>query len=295
MPTLKWVVAPTSRARGVGQTVTMATAALPSIDVLTTNGSDSVFATATAGALERPVRVFEHEPDLLHNLTPRAAKLAWHLGVADSTILEEGRLIPPDQRSLGRGALGLLVLDGMLARSVGFGMRRTPELIGEGDLLRPWEADPVAGLVAIESEWTVLQRATVALLDERFAHRICRVPGLSAALLGRAVQRVRWFAFHVALGQVRRAEPRLLLLLWHMADRWGRVTPDGVHVPVRLTHALLASLVCMRRPTVSAALVALRQASELQRAPDRTWLLTGAPPELERIHESWPRPRQSPE
>lgn len=231
------------------------------------------------------MRVFEHEPDLLDPLTPRAAKLAWHLGVADSTILEEGHWTPPHQTALGRGALGLLVLDGLLTRSVGFDGRRTPELIGAGDLLRPWETDPVAGLVTLGSEWTIMQRATVAVLDEEFANRVCRVPGLTAGLLSRAVQRVRWFAFHAALGQVRRAEPRLLLLLWHMAERWGRVTPDGVHVPLKLTHAFLASLVCMRRPTVSATLVALSRAGELHRNADRTWLLTGAPPDLNRIHD----------
>jgi hypothetical protein len=37
------------------------------------------------------------------------------------------------------------------------------------------------------------------LLDEQFADRVCRVSGLTAALLGRAFQRVRWFAFHAAL------------------------------------------------------------------------------------------------
>ena len=142
----------------------------------------------------------------------------------------------------------------------------------------------MGGLVAVASEWRVMQRATVALLDEQFADRVCRVSGLTAALLGRAFQRVRWFAFHAALAQVRRAEPRLLLLLWHMADRWGRVTPEGIHVPLKLTHGFLASLVCMRRPSVSAALVALARDGELRRNADRTWLLTGEPPRLDRIH-----------
>jgi CRP/FNR family cyclic AMP-dependent transcriptional regulator len=269
----------------------MASAAVPALngDPLADHAADdtgSLLAPAPTGSFQRPVRIFEHEPDLLAALSPRASRLAWHLGVADSTILEEGDWSPLDHDELGPGALGLLVLDGMLTRSVGFDHRRTPELIGAGDLLRPWEADPVAGLVSVASEWNVMQRATIALLDEQFAHRMCRVPGLSAALLARALQRVRWFAFHAALAQVRRAEPRLLLLFWHMADRWGRVTTEGIHLPLNLTHGFLASLVCMRRPTVSAALVALARAGEVRRNDDRTWLLTGAPPQLDCIHDA---------
>jgi hypothetical protein len=88
----------------------------------------------------------------------------------------------------------------------------------------------VGGLVTVASEWRVMQRATVALLDEQFADRVCRVSGLTAALLGRAFQRVRWFAFHAALAQVRRAEPRLLLLLR---------TPARQSVPAAATRPVL--------------------------------------------------------
>ncbi len=236
-------------------------------------------------AFDRAVRVFEAHPDLLGELAPREAAIAWHVGIADSTILPEGCWTPPGPDELGRGALGLLVLDGLLTRSVGFDGRQTPELVGAGDLLRPWESDSMAGLVELEVSWRVMERATVAFLDERFAARVCRVPGLCSALLARTVQRSRWLAFHAAVTQVRRAEPRVLLLLWHLADRWGRVTPRGVHLPLALTHAFLARLACMRRPTVSAALAELARAGELERNPDRTWILTGAPPDVERLRE----------
>lgn len=55
----------------------------------------------------------------------------------------------------------------------------------------------------------------------------------------------------VHYSQVR---PRLLLLLWHLADRWGRVTPDGVRIPLRLRHGMLAELLAVRRPSATAAL-----------------------------------------
>jgi hypothetical protein len=268
-PAGEWVLIP-SLGRGLhGKVTSMTAPILPS----------------AARVLQRPVRVFDSQPDLLDGLAPSVADLAWHVGVAESTVLPEGSWTPPDPQALGPGALGLLVLDGLLTRSVGFDDRHTPELVGAGDLLRPWESDASAGLIEVQASWLVMERATIALLDARFAERACRVPGLFGALLGRSVQRSRWLAFHAAVTQVRRAEPRLLLLLWHMAERWGRVTPHGVHLPLRLTHTFLARLACMRRPTVSAALARLARAGDVERNADRTWMLTGAPPDVDRLRE----------
>jgi CRP-like cAMP-binding protein len=156
-------------------------------------------------------------------------------------------------------------------------------MLGAGDLLRPWEASEETGSLAFQTEWRVLDRATVALLDERFARRMRRFPGLVPALLDRGAQRARLLACQVAIAHVRRAEPRLLMLFWHLADRWGRVTPRGVEIPLRLTHATIAQLACMRRPTVSATLMAIARRGELQRNEDGSWLLTGSPPDVSRI------------
>jgi CRP-like cAMP-binding protein len=79
------------------------------------------------------------------------------------------------------------------------------------------------------------------------------------------------------------------MLFWHLADRWGRVTPQGIVVPLRLTHGTIARLICMRRPTVSATLMRLVRAGELARNRDATWILTGAPPDLAAIT----RPRRT--
>ena len=40
-----------------------------------------------------------------------------------------------------RKALGLLVLDGLIIRRVGVAGRFGAELLGDGDLLRPWERE----------------------------------------------------------------------------------------------------------------------------------------------------------
>jgi hypothetical protein len=72
---------------------------------------------------------------------------------------------------------------------------------------------------------------------------------------------------------VRHIIPRLLLLFWHLPDRWGRVGRDGVTIPLRLSDEVIAQLVGAQRPTVSTALQALSREGLLTRRADRTWLL----------------------
>jgi CRP-like cAMP-binding protein len=79
--------------------------------------------------------------------------------------------------------------------------------------------------------------------------------------------------------QVNRVDSRLLLLMWQLAERWGRVSTDGITVPVGLTHETLAMLVGARRPTVTTALGRLARAGDLERV-DEGWLLRGDPPPL---------------
>src|SRR5436190_20566184 len=43
-----------------------------------------------------------------------------------------------------RGGIGLLVLDGLLVRRVGLADRFGAELLGEGDVLRPWQREDLA-------------------------------------------------------------------------------------------------------------------------------------------------------
>jgi CRP/FNR family cyclic AMP-dependent transcriptional regulator len=241
----------------------------------------------------RPVRVFDLDPALLSELDAGTAQIVRARGVADSPVLRRGRWTPPAGAEPGPGAVGLLVLDGLLTRTIHFAGHESPELVGAGDLLRPWEEDDGIGSLAFDTEWRVLERTTVALLDARFAARICRAPGLVSALLGRTLERSRWLSFQLAIAHVRRAEPRVQMLLWHLADRWGRVTPSGTVVPLRLTHGTIARLVCMRRPTVSATLTRLVRQGELARNDDGTWTLTASPPDLDRVGPRRDDPRRA--
>jgi CRP-like cAMP-binding protein len=91
------------------------------------------------------------------------------------------------------------------------------------------------------------------------------------------MQRSRTLVVNMAIAHYPRIDRRLLMLMWHLADRWGRVTPDGIRVPLRLTHQQLADLVASRRPSVTSGLHRLVEEGRLSRLGD-DWLLHGEPP-----------------
>jgi DNA-binding IclR family transcriptional regulator len=71
----------------------------------------------------------------------------------------------------------------------------------------------------------------------------------------------------------------LLVLLWHLADRFGKVTPEGTHVPLPLSHSDLAELVGAARPSVSVALKQLAEDGLVWRhSSDGSWMLSREPP-----------------
>jgi hypothetical protein len=176
------------------------------------------------------------------------------------------------------GALGLLVIDGMMAREVNVAGAPFTELIGEGEILRPWEWASDLPLESARVTWNVMETTRVAVLDRGFVARAARWPELTTALVARAVKRSRGLAVQLAICNLPRVEARLLLLMWHLADRWGRVTTDGVVLPLGLTHRTLACLVGARRPTVTTALKQLTAHRRLSRRADGSWVLHGERP-----------------
>lgn len=235
-----------------------------------------MIARSTGGEI---VRVLEEDPVLGEALSADAREQASRVPArAFELSTGEWQVPEPDDPA---GLLGLLVLDGLLVRWLSVGDVRCCELLGPGDVLRPWTYQRELGVASIpaEAQWRVAEPTRMAVLDRRFAIATARWPEIQAALLDRAVARARRVAFHVSLCSLVRLELRLLVALWHLADRWGRVTPEGVHLPLRLNHTLLAGVVGARRPSVTVALGRLREAGSAQRLPDNSWLLTGRPPE----------------
>jgi hypothetical protein len=217
------------------------------------------------------------DPDLGRLLSRgRTAEAQAELGVRVT-------LIPRGQWEAGRLAaahpenVGLLLLDGMLAREVLIADTVSTELLGTGDIVRPWHEGEDASLLVFEVRWTALTDVRLAVLDRRFAARLPRFPEVNAMLLERISDRAQRVAVSQAISQLNGVDRRLLALFWHLAERWGRITTEGVAVPLTLSHRMLAQLVGARRPTVSSALADLAGRHELARRGDGTWLLTGKP------------------
>lgn len=174
--------------------------------------------------------------------------------------------------------LGILVLSGLLVRRVGIDGRFGAEVLGEGDLLRPWQWESDSATLPLEMGWSIVEPARLALLDDDFVQRcIGSFPELVPPLVGRAMQRARTLAVNMAIVHQARVDSRVHMLLWHLAGRWGRVRTEGTVVPFRLTHSLLADLVAARRPTVTSALSDLARRG-LIRSAGGEWVLFGEPP-----------------
>src|SRR4051812_40983438 len=179
---------------------------------------------------------------------------------------------------LARGGFGLLVLDGVLIRRVGVDGRFGAELLAAGDLLRPWQHDGEAGALPFELTWRIVSPLRFAVLDRGWAARMAPFPDVAAELVGRALERSRRLATLIAIAQQPRLDQRVWLLFWELADRHGRVHPDGVHIQLRLTHEVISHLVAARRPSVSTALSALAARGILRREGGG-WVLSGPPPD----------------
>jgi CRP/FNR family transcriptional regulator, cyclic AMP receptor protein len=226
------------------------------------------------------VRVFEFDPDLLDGQDERTAAHLRTRMVARRTWADPGTWQPEGGSAGVQDGVGVLVLDGLLVRTVQVCGHTCAELVGPGDVLQPCEHAPPDGSVACAGQWRVLQTAMFAMLDGPFAARVACRPGIAAALLERSMRRSRSLAHQTAIAGVRLARTRVLLSLWHLAERWGRVTPGGVALALPLTHQLLAQLTCLQRPTVSSALAQLARSGELARLPEAGWLLRGQPPAM---------------
>src|SRR3954447_1093586 len=179
---------------------------------------------------------------------------------------------------VARGGFGLLVLDGVLVRRVGVDGRYGAELLSGGDLLRPWQHDGGGEVVPFEMAWRIVAPMRLAALDLRCATRMAPVPAVAAELPGRALERSRRLATLMAISQQPRLDQRVWLLFWELADRHGRVHPDGVHLDLRLTHEVISHLVAARRPSVSTALSGLASRGILRREGGG-WVLCGPPPD----------------
>lgn len=221
-------------------------------------------------------RLLVEDPDLADAVPSQARGLAIQDCLAPVARVPRGSW-GGDTPVMGHDGIGLLVLRGLLIRRVGIDGRFGAELLGEGDVLRPWYGEDAPATLPQATGWRVLEDTLLAVLDERVALRLARYPQLTGRLVGRALGRSRNLAVTMAIVHQPRIEIRLLMLFWHLAARWGHVTPSGIALPLQLTHKLLAEIVAARRPTVTSSLAELSERGALS-LTDGGWMLIGEPP-----------------
>ena len=220
--------------------------------------------------------------ELAERLDEARRARAERLSVAHVLRREPGVWAARQDADHGRDGLGLLVIEGTLVRRVGLVGRFGAELLSAGDVLQPAQHDGEEATLPFEAEWQVLAPLRMAVLDLAWMTRMAPFPEVIASLAARIMVRSRRLASLLAIAQHHRLEDRLRLFFWELADRYGRVGPDGVRLELRLTHELISHVVGAHRPSVSAALGRLETAGCIRRQ-GRNWVLLGPPPSMEEL------------
>ena len=132
----------------------------------------------------------------------------------------------PSRRSRSARAPGLLL------RRVSVEGRSSAELLGTGDVVRPWrdgcdaEAPPSHSLARAPDH-------SPCVLDDHAVERMADYPEIMRGLLERSLDRSRRLAVNMAIVHHPRVDIRLQMLFWHLADRWGRVRNGQTILPLR--------------------------------------------------------------
>jgi CRP/FNR family cyclic AMP-dependent transcriptional regulator len=190
-----------------------------------------------------------------------------------------GRLIglPPGACDFGQllsnraGLLGYVIVDGIVCKEFKLRDRHLIELLGPGDIVQPPARDDD---LPAEPKTTLMADTIVLALGATFLTAAARWPGLLSRVLERIERQHERMAAQQLIVHLPLAKDRLLLMIRHLGTRWGQVRPDGIHLPLRLTHDVLGQLIAARRSTVTLAVHELVSEGSVRRSEDDAWVLT---------------------
>ena len=187
--------------------------------------------------LQRVAPLLDLDPDLGQFLDEHRLEAARRRLLVRARRLTTGPWETDQLNVSDPGHLGLLVLDGVLSREVLAADVISTELIGGGELLRPWQMSPDASLLRVAVRWSVLAEARVAVIDRRVTRQLADYPEILSLLVERMAARAQRLAVTQAISQ----------------------------------------LVGARRPTVSTAIGELSRDGQIRRMSDGSWMLMGEP------------------
>jgi CRP/FNR family transcriptional regulator, cyclic AMP receptor protein len=229
--------------------------------------------------MPRRLHLIEADPDLAEGLDPQREALARRHLVVKVERVEAGLWEPRVNEFGAFGGIGLLIFEGLALRRLSLGHRSAAELLGPGEILRPWEDDGEHAAYPFSFSFRVLSTLTVGVLDAELTRKLAYFPEVVNHLVGRLMVRSRRVVGHLVIAQLTSVDKRLHVALWHLADRFGRVRPEGVVVPLHLTHEMLGFIIGARRPSVTAAMGRLTDTGLVEPLRDGGWLLRGDPPQ----------------
>lgn len=221
------------------------------------------------------IRLLEADPDLGRFLSSDELVSARQLTVPVLAVARE------DADSLVArleefDAFAALLLEGMALEQIRIGDQTGLRLLGPGDIFTP---DPSARSTLIAtSQVRVVAETRLGLLGRELLLGSNRWPALVRGLYLRTAQQCERLAAQLVVCQLPRVDQRLLALMWLLAETWGRVTPSGTTLPLKLTHDVLGAMIGARRPTVTLALRELSERGAIVRQ-ETGWLLLEGPPE----------------
>lgn len=236
---------------------------------------------------ERPagrIGLLDVDPDLAGSVSEAEIAAARHELTVPVYRLQAGPMPLPEAAPDNR--VGYVVLKGLLMYEVSVCGRATAELLGVGDVIRPWKREDAMSLGS-EFKWTVLEQALLADAGVAISPRLSNGREIVSALMARFADRTDRVAVQRSIASHVRVDVRVLGYLWHLADRFGVVQPGRVRLDVPLTHAVLARLIGARRPTVTTALQRLIQLGYLRR-DGRAFVLLGDASAVEELDSRSP-------
>lgn len=226
------------------------------------------------------INVLQQDPELAQHLGPARAESARQRALAGVISVSKGIFCLHETLPAEHGTMGMLVLDGMLLRAVAVTRWPSLDVLGPGDVFRVSERERDAyASVSAEVGWWGLRPARLAVLDASFARRMSDYPEVIGELASRLWRRSTATSLRLAIVQQPDLSVRLHYMLWHLADRFGRMETEGMILRVPLCHSLLSWLVCARRPAVSRALKELERADLVASLADGMWGLGRQAPE----------------
>jgi CRP-like cAMP-binding protein len=223
--------------------------------------------------------VLDADPELGAALDDDAFRVARRVFVASVHRAPRGAWAPG--APTGRACAGLLVLEGLITHAVEIGARRGLELLAEGDVIQPSVPADRDAAIAVEETWRVITPTRFAVLDADFLAVAARFPQIYVELMLRMGERTTRLAVQAAISETQGIEARVRMLLWFLAERWGKVGSSGVALDLPLPHETIGEVIGACRSSVTAAVNDLVRMGELHHPRRRIWILLGAPPGIE--------------